>query len=612
MISEHARKLSRWLLLVLMITTASATILALANLSAAQSPSPASTVTLRVGLLGDVDSLNPFASLGSSVAQEVFNLNYDRLVGYDAATMEPKPALATDWTHSDDGRTWTFQLRRGVTWQDGEPFTASDVAWTYNFIIKNHAVRFTSYTKSISRVVVVDEYTVQFICTEPKADMLGMLVPILPEHIWAGLSPDEAQRDFPNEPPVIGTGPFQVVEWKKGEYTRLVANENYWGGAPKVDQVLLKVYQNATTMAWDLKKKAVDVAVQIPVAQFKELKGTTGVSTIEANQGAYTFLDFNCFPAPDSLGAAAGRDIRFRQAMNWAVNKDEIISVAFSGYGEPATTNLAAGYWGFPWHWSPTSDQAYGFDLAKARELLAAAGYKDTDGDSLVNDPQTGGNVVLRLNYPNMYPEYAIAAKQIAGWFGEVGVKVKVQPLDVGALLGKLYNMNKAGKLAPDFDLLIWNWAAAPDPQMDLSNLTASQIGGFNDAGWINPEYEKLFLQESSLLEREARKDVVWQMQELAYQETPMIVLVYRQIPEAYNSADWSGWVRSPANGGVVMTWFTSDTYRMVEPRAAASSESMGSSTSWWIYAVITAAVAVIAFVVIVVMRARRRREEIG
>jgi ABC-type transport system substrate-binding protein len=194
------------------------------------SPSPSGTVTLHVGWTAEPDNLNPFIGFETSVL-EMFHLNYDFLVGFRASDLQPVPELATSWSHSSDGKVWTFKLREGVKWQDDVPFTAKDVAFTYNYIVKNQMSNFMNYTDNLEKVEVVDDHTVRFVCSKPKANMLGQVVWILPEHIWSKVSPKAAARTYPNNPPLIGTGPFKLVEWKKGQYVRMVANKDYWRGS---------------------------------------------------------------------------------------------------------------------------------------------------------------------------------------------------------------------------------------------------------------------------------------------------------------------------------------------------------------------------------------------
>ena len=251
-------------------------------LASSESPSPAAGKTiLRLGWTNDPDNLNPFIGYESS-SYEVWAINYELLVGFRASDYANVPGvgLATDWQTSDDGKVWTFTITDKSRWQDGEPLTAKDVAFTYNYVIENELGMFLDYVKFIEKVEAPDATHVVFTCSKPKANMLGLWMPILPEHIWSKVKPSEVENKFTNPPPIIGSGPFQTVEWKKGEYVRMVANKDYWRGAPKVDEVIFQTYQNQDTMAQDLKSGAIQSGWNIPSAQVDPLNNEPDLEAI--------------------------------------------------------------------------------------------------------------------------------------------------------------------------------------------------------------------------------------------------------------------------------------------------------------------------------------------
>ena len=206
-------------------------------LGASESPSPAAGKTiLRLGWTVDADNLNPFIGYESS-AYEIWAINYELLVGFRASDLAnvPGAGLATAWETSPDGKVWTFTITDKSKWQDGQPLTAADVAFTFNYVLKNKLGMFIDYLKFIDKVEASDATHVVFTCSKPKANMLGLWIPILPEHIWSKISAAEVEKSFKNPPPIVGSGPFQTVEWQKGKFLRMEANKSYWRGAPKVD-----------------------------------------------------------------------------------------------------------------------------------------------------------------------------------------------------------------------------------------------------------------------------------------------------------------------------------------------------------------------------------------
>ena len=597
------------LLAVAVAIVAAAIIAAPARAEASASPSGA--VTLRVGWTTEPDNLNPCIGYESS-SWELWHLNYDFLVGFSATDLKPVPELATSWSSSDDDKVWTFKLRDDVTWQDGEPFTADDVVFTYDFLIDNEVGNYAAYYGFIDEVTAVDDYTVEFRCSQPKANMLSQMVFILPEHIWSKMDPKKATQSFGNKPPIVGTGPFQIVEWKRGSYLRLEANENYWKGAPKVDEIIISYYTNPDTMVEDLKQDSIQLAWAVPDARFPSLRQTAGITAVNAFVNGYSELGFNCYEGKGSQGHPVLKDPRFRQALQWAIDKESITATAFFGNARPASTIIPSDYYpdDTDYHWEPPADVAYAFDPAKAEAALEVAGYVDSDGDGIRNDPESGDDIKLRLYARTQSSQEQNAAKLIAGWLEDVGLDIDYQVLDQGALTDKMYTYNDAGDFAPDYDMFIWYWHSDPDPDWVVGVLTTSQIEVWSDSNWSNAEYDQLYAQQQSQMDTQARIDTIQRMQQIVYEESPYIPLVYLEWLQAYNSADWTGWVRAPADtGGVTRNIYNIDSYVQVQPAVAAeTTDEGGSSARVWIV-LAAAAVAVVAIIVLL-LRGRGKAEE--
>ena len=398
----------------------------------AASPTPATSasagagkVVLKIGVMESLDSLNPFIGW-TTISYELFYLDYLKLVGSDTETGQPTPGqgVAESWELSPDGLTWTFHLNEGLTWHDGEPVTAEDVAFTINYIIDNEMSAFTLATQYIEKAVVVDPYTVQIICTQPKANLLGVTLWVFPEHIWSKISPEDAATRFENPPPVIGDGPFQVVEWKRNEYIRLVANKDFHNGSvgpAKIDELLFVQYQNADTMVQDLKAGNLDAAYPIPPAQFESLENTPGVAVAKYPQFNWAYLAFNCYTGK-SRGNPVLRDQRFRVALEYAIDRERIVDVAYQGYAIPGYTFLPPGNWKDPdYSWQPPDGVRRDFDLAKANQLLDEAGYKmgpdgirlDKRGKPIVLAPVVGHALCGRSKPP---PSSSPAGSARSAW----------------------------------------------------------------------------------------------------------------------------------------------------------------------------------------------------
>ncbi len=598
--SSHTKRCPRRILILAIVAILAAGLLWSIGsaLAASTSPSPASKlVILHVGTVQDADNLNPFIGY-SGTAYEIFHLNYDLLVGYTPGNFAPRPELATTWSHSADGLTWTFNIRHGVTWQDGVALTASDVAFTYNYIIKNDLFAFTPYTTNIKQAVATDPYTVKFILERPKADMLRLWVPIVPQHVWGKITGAVAGNSYANKPPIVGSGPFQVVEVKKGQFVRLLANKHYWGGAPKVDEVIFQVYQNPETMVADLRNGTIQAAEHIPAAQFNTLSSVPNITPIASNVAAEKYFDelaFNCYDSPNSMGNPVLLDTRFRQALAWAVDKQKLIQIAYGGRALPGSS---IGVPGLEYAWQPAPSEAIGVDLTKADPMLTAAGYPLKNGVRL---NKQGKPIVLRLWSRNEESESQVAGKLITSWFTKLGLKIKYSAESEAQLETAIYTM-KGSTYAPDWDMFLWGWGEYVDPNYILGVFTTSQINGWNDACYSSPAYDKLYTEQSQEMDPAKRAAEVQQMQQMFYDAAPYVVLAYRQDLQAYNSGSWQGWVRYPSNGGMVV--FSNDNidsyrYAQLKPATSASGTPVG--------LVVGAIVAAVVVILVIVLLVRRR-----
>ena len=494
-----------------------------------------------------------------------------------------------------------LKTRQGVTWQDGVPFTAHDVAFTYDYIIKNNLAAFTSYTKDIENVGATDDTTVVFHLSKPKANMLRLWVPIVPEHVWSQVPGDKAGVSYESKPPLVGTGPFQVIEQKKGEYIVLQKNPHYWGKQAAVDQIVFQIYTNADTMAEDLRAGNIDYAQDLLPAQFKSMSRVPGITTNAASDRYFDEICMNCYDNAASLGNPVLRDPRFRQAISWAVDKPKILAIAYGGYGRVGqgiiTPEIPVYYW------TPPPDVAFGYDPAKAESMLDAAGYRDTNGDGIRE--HKGKPIVLRLWSRSEDQSSISTGKLVAAELRRVGIKITLQTMDEGAIDDALTAMH-GNTYAPDYDMYIWGWGEYVDPDYILGVFTTAQIMTWNDCCWSNEQYDALYQQQAQELDQAKRKAIVDQMVQLFYQQAPYIVYHNEVQLEAFNTAKWEGWARVPTGiGPALFINDNIDTYLNLRLKGAATSGG-GMPTSGWIGIGVVAAAIVAA---VFVWLSRRRGE---
>lgn len=579
---------------------------ALAASESASPPAAGGKTVLRLGWTNDPDTLNPFTGFEFS-SYEVWAINYELLVGFRAEDFANVPGvgLATAWETSDDGKVWTFTITDKSKWQDGEPLTASDVAFTYNYVIENDMAQFLDYLRFVEKVEAPDPTTVVITCSQPKANMLGLWIPILPEHIWSKVDPTRAGTDYQNPLPIVGSGPFQTVEWKKGEYVRMTANKDYWRGAPKIDEVIFQTYQNQDTMAQDLKNGTIQSAWNIPSAQFGALDSLPDLTSIRAVVIGLDQLGFNCADQtkfPRSTGHPVLQDPRFRTALQWAIDKEKIVSIGYSGDAVPAETLITADFHppDADFHWEP--EDPYGFDLEQAKAALDEAGYTDGDGNGIRE--YKGKDITLRLYARAESPTSQNSGKLITGWFEDVGLDIDYEVIDDGALTDKQFN-SEDGEFAPDFDMFLWGWGGDVDPNFILSVLTTDQIEGWSDCNWSNAEYDELFLKQQTQIDVQERIQTVHRMQQIVYEESPYIPLTYPLDLQTADTGKWTGWVR--ANQGKGAWWYNTqpDSYVAVHPGTAEDAASDGGGIGTGVIVAIVAAVIVVLGVVLLLLRRR-------
>jgi peptide/nickel transport system substrate-binding protein len=581
---------------------------------AAGSASPAAGATLRIGWTADPDNLSPFIGV-ETAASEVLYLTYDHIFAF-GLDGKPIPQLATELPTKEnggisaDGLTWTVHIRPGVKWQDGQPLTARDVAFSYNVIIDNKLTSFLQAVKDIKHAEAVDDTTVRFSMSAPKADMLYAVVYIIPEHIWSKIKPSTLERSYANKTPIVGSGPFQITYYKRGDYTELTRNPTFWGndvegwGRPKVQRIIFQAYTNPDTMTQDLRTDALDAAQGVPAAQFTQLQKTAGIKAIAYNFFNWDYVDFNCYDSPHSGGNPVLRDPAFRVALDYAIDRERIVQLVYNGRAKPGYTMINSDTWRDPdFHWQPPEGTLRPYDPAKAKELLDAAGYKDTDGDGIREDKQ-GKPIALRLWALAESTSTQGEGKLLAGWFEDLGLKIKFEVVDNGVASDAMYAW-KGNDPAPDYDMILWFWDGYYDPGSTLQCFTTSQIGWWNEVYWSNAEYDALCEAQGRELDPQKRAEIIWQMQQAMYAENPQNVLTYFDYLQAVNTERWTGWTPYYDASGPVFYNAMAESYINVGPRAATAQTSSRSGAGV-ITAVVVVAVVVAGVLVWLLLRRRR------
>lgn len=488
--------------------------------------------TMTIGSSTSVDTLNPLSSYEQQ-SYEIIALVYDPLVRYDEE-LNPSAALADEWSVSKDEKTWSFHLNKDAKWHDGEPVTSEDVKYTYELMLDTGlGYMYSSYLEGITDITCSDQHTVVIKTAEPKANMLMNTTPILPKHIWERVNKDELET-WSNEE-MIGSGPYKLVSSENG-IVKVSKNEGFYREKPTVENYVFVEYKNTDSLAQALKVGEIDAAVNLSATQYSQLEEDENITVISGEVQGFMQVGINCSQDPSSKGNPLLKDVNIRKAIEYATDKQNIIDMAYQGHGTEGTTLLNASD---PYHYAP-KEELRSFNIDKAKELLESAGYKDNDGDGIREDAE--GNK-LSFEFINIGDNSAEVktGQLIASTCKDAGIEINLKTMDSGALQDAI--------TAADYDMFMWGWGGDYDPTVMLGILTSAQIGSNNEPQWSNKEYDRLYEKQQIEMDEKNRIAMVQEMEKIAYDEAPYIILLYDNNIQGYRSDRWTGIKQVPEKG---------------------------------------------------------------
>ena len=437
--------------------------------------------TLIVGNPLDAVSLDPHRTNDAASALPMFQI-YDTLVKL-SNEMTIEPGLATEWTQVDDFTT-EFKLRQGVKFHNGEELKASDVKFTFERHINPETAAPAAFMlTTISEIKVIDDYTVHFITKEPCASLLYNLT-----HVDMGILSEkavtEAGDDYANQP--VGTGPFKFVSWKKNQEIRLVRNDEYFKGPAKVANLVIRIIPEGATMIAELQTGGIDMALNIGSQFVPMFQPGTGLKLSQFNTFTIKYLSFDHRVAPFN-------DVRVRQAINYATNKDAIVKVAYSGAAEPLSGPLPKNINGFNENLVP-----YEYNVEKAKALLAEAGYAD------------GITTTLYISDKEIDTKLATV---LQAQLKDVGINVDIQVIEWGTYL------QKTAEGLPLF-LLGWTTVTADADNGLYANFHSSAWGSQgNRTFYKNEKVDELLDGGRAEFDQEKRKAMYQEACQIIYDE---------------------------------------------------------------------------------------------
>src|SRR5918997_158419 len=482
----------------------------------------ASAIIFGVGT--DVDELDP-RTTDTQEGYIVPSSVYDCLVLYDLGATTIRPGLAESWEISEDGLVYTFSLRQGVSFHDGEPVNADAVVTWYNSIDEESpdsqydATRMVYIadfiTTWIDTVEAVDEFTVRMTLPEPYAPLLANLaIPIAgivsPAAIARGLD------DVMVNP--SGTGAFRLAspdDWTRDSQMVLEANPDYWGGAPKVQQLIIKVIPESSTRLQQVETGEIDIAWALTPEDVEKTRENPDLVVVEDAGLNTNWANINV-----TLEPLTSKEVR--QALNFAVNKEEISEGLYNGNMVPAGGVLPPVDWAF----NPDL-KSYPYDPDQARELLAAAGFDESNPLSFT---------FMAYTIPRGYnPVGDRLATAIQEYWSEVGVEAEIQTAE--------WTQYRADRRANMFQCSLSGWQGDNgDPDNFLYSLLAgASKGAGNTAYYENPEVDALLRQAQEVSDQEERTELYHQAEQLIVDDAPWVFLGYQmhQVVTRANITDF-------------------------------------------------------------------------
>lgn len=498
---------------------------------------------VRVGWAGSPDTLNPGMAILTE-AYTVFELVYDAMYDLNldgSFTL----SLADSVSVSDDGLVYTYKIRDGIKWHDGEPLTADDIAFTYNLYKDTPEYPYLNgYYTPYFESIVANGNDVVLTLTEaiPNIESQLVFLYVLPKHIWE----NENKIEFENTA-MIGSGPFKMAEYVQNEFVRLTANKDHFSSPPKVDEVVFQTFENQDALVQAIKTGQLDMITEMPNTAADTLKAEENIEVVVGAPLAPGVTDIifnqidpeNCPTDEGGLctGHPALRDRNVRLAMAHATDKQKLIDLILLGLGNPGLTLIPDGLG----VWYNDSITDYAFDVTTANQILDDAGYADTDGDGVREMPDASQPLNFRLNWPSDSIVAPRTAELLSEMWGEIGISLELQAVDPDALTAQCCP-------AFDFDIMIWGWASDPDPSALLYVYTTEAIpSGSSETGYSNPAYDELYSQQQTTLDFAARKDIVWEMQKIVHDDVVYIIPFYDASVQAYRTDRFTGWITDQA-----------------------------------------------------------------
>lgn len=472
--------------------------------SATAKEKPAYGDAIVVASSGDARTFIPILA-SDSASSDICGMVFNGLVKYDK-NINIVGDLAENWEIQEEGKVIIFHLKKGVLWHDGAPFTARDVEFTYRKLV-DPSVK-TPYSGDFERIkdlTVLDDYTVRVAYKEPFAPALsswGMW--IMPKHL---LEKEDLNKTLLSRSP-IGTGPYIFKKWKTGEKIELVSNHNYFEGRPYIDRYIYRIIPDEATTFLELETQGVDMSSLTPLQYTRQTDNDffkTHYNKFRYPSFGFTYMGFN-------LADPKFQDLRVRQAINYAVNKKEIIDTIFFGLARITTGPFILDSWAYNKDIKPAP-----YDSSEARRLLKEAGWADSNSDGWVEKDGRVFEFTVLVNQGNA--ERLRCAELIQRYLKEIGIRMKIRVIEWSSMINEFINKKR-------FEAVLMGWFLSRDPDCyDIWHSSKTREGEFNFMSYRNERVDSLLEEGRRTFDQAKRAEAYHEIHRLIYEDQPYLFL---------------------------------------------------------------------------------------
>lgn len=564
-------------------------------------------VVMRYAIAGDENNFTPYTTTGRSLkSQDILNLIYDTLL-YSPFQEKPEPWLATSAEMSPDGRTWTFRLRDGVAWHDGRPFTAEDVKFTWDFFFRTEQGRYSHHVNDrpyMESSAVINPSTVSFTCREacPTFDIdPGADMPILPKHIWESVTePNRFTQALP-----VGTGPFKLVDRVPNQSYRFEANTAYFKGKPLVDEIRMPIIPESATMFLALRSGEVDaVSRVVPPEAVAELE-RAGLRIVRMPDYGSIQINMNNQRAPFTIP-------EFRKALSLGADTDRITQTLIGAEGKPGVDSFLDPD-------SPFANKSlkHEFSPQKARQMLDSLDFRDRNNDG-VREGADGRPLDFEILVSSLEAREVRASELVGSQLKDIGVNIRVTPLDPATVNSRRQPKDVAGKRVPettttgDYDMYVTSYSGGHfhfDPDGLLYAFHSPGQTGFGAyiTGYSNTRFDEL-VDRAATLGVEERKPLLAEAGRVMYDGPPTISLYFPDGTFAYRPQAYDRWVQEIGHGIFHKRSFLPGFRASAEGAQTGTSNSGGAGAD--VLVAVVVGVVLVGGIVLLARRGKRRAGE--